>query len=207
MPVYDFHPPSAEGTRNFSSYNGSFLIFQVFAWKMHKVRNQYRKRVDIGIMLARTEYSTKTNYRSNRKMRGLYSRASMIMKFNYPQLAPSRVIEHDNYCRGRTFKLPVLGNRKMFVIRAEQSKALAWDLKPICCVPGVQYLPGPFIILFRPLVITRDIIRTSFNVIPFDFNALFVRCSALKIKITFLKNKADTGHVGSIDIFPEISKP
>jgi len=34
--------------RNFNPNNESFLTFQVFAWKIHKARNQYRKRVDIG---------------------------------------------------------------------------------------------------------------------------------------------------------------
>lgn len=136
---------------------------------MHKACNH--KRVDIEIMLARTEYSTKTDYRSNRKMQGLYSRASMIMKFNYPQLAPSRVIEHDNYCRGRTFKFPVLGSRKMFAIRAQQLQARARDLKPIYCIPNVQYLPRLFIIFFCPLVVTSDVTRTSFSTIPFDFNS------------------------------------
>lgn len=101
-------------------------------------------------MLARTEYLAKTDYRSNRKMQGLYSRASMIMKFNYSQLAPSRVIEHDNYCRGQAFKFPALGNRKMFGIRVQQLKARTWDLKPIHCILGVQYLPWTFHHLFPP---------------------------------------------------------
>lgn len=151
------------------------------------MRNQYRKCVDIGIMLARTGYSTKTNYHSNRKMRGLYSRASMIMKFNYPQLAPSRVIEHDNYC-GRTFKFPVLENRKMFVIRAQQLKARAWDLKPIYCIPGVQYLLGPFIILFRSFVITSVIIRTSFSAILFSSSFIPRMLSCFEDQIIFLNH-------------------
>lgn len=165
-----YHFRNAENAIILTCTMKRFLIFQVFAWKIYKARNQYCKRVDIGIMLARTEYSTKTDYRSNRKMQRLYSRASMIMKFNYPQFAPSRVIEHDNYCRGRTFKFPVLGNRKMFVIRARQLKARAWDLKPIYCIPGVQYLPKPFIIFFRlslrgtllgPVLVIRSILKLS----------------------------------------------
>jgi len=112
-------------------------------------------------MLARTEYSAKIDYRPNRKMQRLYSRASMIMKFNYLQLAPSRIIEHDNYCRGRSFKFPALGNRKMFAILFQQLKAHMWDLKSIYCIPSEQYLLGLFIISFRPF--TSDIIRTSFS--------------------------------------------
>lgn len=178
------------GMRNFTSYNESYLIFQVFAWKIYKVRNQYRKRVDIGIMLARTGYSAKTNYHSNRKMRRLYSRASMIMKFNYPQLAPSRVIEHDNYCGGRTFKFPVLENRKMFVIRVFNNWMRAWDLKPIYCIPDVQYLPGPLIILFRPLVTTSIIIRTSTTSTLKFICSLFLRLSScFEDQITFLNVK------------------